>query len=134
MLSKILRGAFGAVALIASVLGTKPAHAAATDYMFQVEKTVPAGPGKTNVTLRLIHVPDQKPVEGAIVFEAKADMGPSGMDDMTARVTPQTSDQPGLYKFQTVTGMAGTWELILAAKVQGEAETIRGIVNFNAAE
>ena len=108
--------------------------AAPNDYRFELVQTQPAAPGKTNVTVRLLHVPHSKPVAGAVLFESKTDMGPSGMAEMTGKVTPQPSDQPGLYRFEIETGMAGTWALNLGAKVQGEAGTVRGAVTFKAAK
>ena len=35
----------------------------------------------------------------------------------------------GVYSFEVEPGMTGTWALHLAAKVQGEPETVRGTVN-----
>ena len=61
-------------------------------------------------------------------------MTPQGMPDMTGKITPLSSDQPGLYRFQVETGMAGKWRLTLGAKVQGEASTVRGTVPFAAAK
>ena len=110
------------------------AVAAPTDYRFEVAEAQPAGPGKTDLTVRLVHVPDKKPVSGAVLFETKADMTPAGMADMAGTVTPLSSDQPGLYRFQIETGMAGKWQLSLGAKVQGEAGTVRGTVPFAAAK
>jgi len=75
---------------------------------------------KPAVTVRLVHVPDSKPVAGAVLFETKSDMGPSGMAEMAGKVSPLPSDQPGLYRFQIENGMAGKWQLALGAKVQGE--------------
>jgi hypothetical protein len=43
------------------------------------------------------------------------------------------SDQPELYRFQGETVMAGKWALYLTAKVQGEAEPVRGSVSFDSA-
>jgi YtkA-like len=72
------------------------------------------------------------PVAGAVLFETKTDMGPVGMAEMTGKVTPLTSDQPGIYRFQIETGMAGRWQLALGAKVQGEAGTVRGSLVYEA--
>ena len=111
-----------------------PTLAAAKDYLFELVNAQPAGPGKTAVTVRLVHVPDKKPVEGAVLFDAKADMTPGGMADFTGKVSPLPSDQPGLYRFQIETGMTGKWRLLLGAKVQGENETVRGTVDYEAAK
>jgi hypothetical protein len=79
-----------------------------------------------------VHLPDSKPVAGAVLFETKTDMVPSGMADMTGKVSPLPSDQPGIYRFRIETGMAGKWQLALGAKVQDEAGTVRGNVVYEA--
>jgi YtkA-like len=108
--------------------------AAATDYKFELVSAKPAGAGKNEVTVRLVHVPDGKPVADAVIIESKTNMGPSGMADMPGKVTPPKTDENGVYRFQTENGMAGKWTLVLAAKVQGEAETVRGTVDYTAAK
>jgi hypothetical protein len=104
--------------------------AAPNDYRFELVQAQPAGAGKTTVTVRLVHLPDNKPVAGAVLFESKTDMGPGGMAEMTGKVSPLPADQPGLYRFQIETGMAGKWQLALGAKVQGETGTVRGTVVY----
>jgi hypothetical protein len=127
---------FSAVALLAPVatmlLLATPARAAGKDYRFDVVQAQPAGKNLTDVTMKLTHVPDGKAVPGAVIFQTKVDMGPSGMSEMTGKVTPQSPDPAGRYRFRTETGMAGTWALTVAAKVQGEADTVRGTVTFDA--
>ena len=132
--SRATRTVFGAALLTFSTLAAGTAVAAPTDYRFELAQAQPAGPGKTDLTVRLVHVPDKKPVPGAVLFETKADMTRDGMADMAGKVTPLSSDQPGLYRFQIETGMAGKWQLSLGAKVQGEAGTVRGTVPFAAAK
>lgn len=127
---------FAAAAAMASMTAmlslAASVHAAGTDYRFEVVTTRPAGQNLTDVTVRLTHTPDGKPVAGAVVFQTKVDMGPSGMGEMTGKVTPQPAEPAGLYRFRTETGMAGTWALTLTAKVQGEPQTVRGTVTFDA--
>ena len=85
MLSKIMRNAtFGAAY---AVMSAAPAFAAATDYKFEVVTAQPAGPQKTDVTVRLVHATDNKPVADAVIFEIHADMGPEGMPTMPGAVT-----------------------------------------------
>ena len=123
------------VYLVASVsVAIISARAAPADYRFELVQAQPAGPGKTTVTVSLVHVPDNKPVAGAVLFESKTDMGPDGMAEMTGKVAPLASDKPGIYRFQIETGMAGKWALNLGAKVQGEPGTVRGNVTFTAAK
>ena len=130
----ILRTAAGAaMAFVATMnLLATPAHAAGKDYRFEVVQVQPAGKNLTDVTLKLTHIPDGKPVTGAVIFQTKVDMGPAGMGEMTGKVTPQPADPAGVYRFHTEVGMAGKWALTLAAKVQGEADTVRGTVTFDA--
>ena len=102
------------------------------DYRFELVQAQPVSPGKTTVAVRLVHVPDNKPVAGAVLFESKTDMGPGGMAEMTGKVSPLSSDQPGIYRFQIETGMAGKWQIALGAKVQGETGTVRGNLVYEA--
>ena len=127
---------FAAGAAMASVVTTflpaAPAHAAGQDYRFEVVQAQPAGKNLTDVTVKLAHAPDGKPVTGAVILQTKLYMGSEGMGGMTGKVTPQAADLPGLYRFHTETEMAGTWALSLTAKVQGEADTVHGTVTFDA--
>ena len=122
----------GAAIFAASTLVAAYGLAAPNDYRFELVQAQPAGPDKTAVAVRLVHVPDSKPVAGAVLFETKTDMGPGGMAEMTGKVSPLPSDQPGIYRFQVETGMAGKWQLALGAKVQGEAGTVRGNLVYEA--
>lgn len=124
--TRILAGAaaFACVLALAPLTGL----AKAADYRFELVGKPLLSAKKDIVQIRLVRVADGKPVPDAVIFEAKADMGPAGMETMTApvRVLPPKS---GLYSFEVDPGMAGTWALHLAAKVQGETETVRGTVN-----
>jgi hypothetical protein len=126
------RAFIGAAIFAASTLVAAYGLAAPNDYRFELVQAQPVGPGKTAVIVRLVRVPDSKPVAGAVFFDTKTDMGPSGMAEMTGKVSPLPSDQPGIYRFQVETGMAGKWQLALGAKVQGEAGTVRGTVLYEA--
>src|SRR5438552_5903086 len=126
----LIRFAAGAAALTLTVIvGATGSWSAAADYRFEaVGKPQPSAGGKSVVSVRLIHVPDKKPVPGAIIIQTTADMGPAGMADMTAPVQAVAPKEPGIYQFEIEPGMAGKWMLTLAAKVQGEPETVRGCV------
>lgn len=111
-----------------------PAAAATQDYRFElIGKPQVARGGKNIVSVRLVHVPDNKPVAGAVVFETKADMGPAGMAAMTVPVKAMPA-QGEAYRFEIEPSMAGPWALSLAAKVQGEAETVRGSITVDLAK
>ena len=100
------RALIGAAFFAASTVITGYGFAAPADYRFELVQAQPAGAGKTSVSVRLVHVPDNKPVAGAVLFESKTDMGQDGM--------------------------AGKWALNLGAKVQGEAGTVRGTLVYEA--
>jgi hypothetical protein len=117
---------FASACLIATVaLHVGPVRAAAADYRFEVTQVQPTGAGKSNVTLRLLHTADKKPVNDAVIFQVSADMGPDGMPTMKAPAKALPASRPGLYTIEVEPGMAGNWALQLAAKVQGETETVR---------
>lgn len=105
-------------------LPTAPANAAAADYALElVPKALSLGTG-TVVTLRLTDLRSGAPVVGAVIFATRMDMAPDGMATMAAPVTVLPTEEPGLYRFQTDLMMAGNWQLSVAAKVQGEPETV----------
>lgn len=125
--TRILAGAAALACGLAFTVAS--AHATSADYRFElVGKPVLSGQ-KDIVQVRLVHIPDGKPVPDAMIFESKADMGP-GMETMTAPVQALPT-QDGVYSFELAADMAGTWVLHLAAKVQGEPETVRGSVNVD---
>src|SRR5579864_1426046 len=120
--------AWGVLLLATTTLTT----AAPKEYRFEVVDAPTGIPDKTAVAVRLVHASDDKRVYGATIVEAKTDMGPSGMAEMSGKVTQTASDHPGLYRFSIETGMAGKWELVLTAKVPGEAAPVTGKVIFDA--
>lgn len=124
------------ITIIAS-FGTLGPSLAAPDakpgYRFElVGQPVKTGPGVSVVSVRLVHLSDKKPVPKAVIFETRADMGPEGMAAMTAPVKALPESNPGTYPFEITFGPVwnrpGGWALTLAAKVQGERETVRGNV------
>jgi hypothetical protein len=84
--------------------------------------------GSAMVDVRIARAADDKPVENAVIFETRFDMEPDGMGEMTSTVAAQGSPEPGTYRFEVKPTMAGRWKLTLSAKVQGEADTVRGAV------
>lgn len=114
------------------LLATTTLTAAPNDYRFEVIDAPATNPGKTTVAVRLIRASDNRLVDGATIVEAKTDMGPAGMAEMSGKVTPVAPDQPGLFRFLIETGMAGKWELVLTAKVPGETSPVTGKVLYDA--
>jgi len=118
----------GAAALVcAYALNTPPAFAKADDYRFELVGKPQPKTGRDIVQVRLVHASDSKPLSDAVIFESSADMGPAGMAMMKAPVKAMPS-KGGVYSFVVEPGMTGTWALHLAAKVQGESETVRGTI------
>jgi len=116
----------GAIAL-ALVVANGVAFAAPKDYRFEASGTPQrAADGKSVVLVRLIRITDGTPVPGAIIIQTRADMGPAGMVDMTAPMKALGEAEPGVYRLEVQPGMAGKWALTLTARVQGEAEAVRG--------
>lgn len=119
-----------ALALACSFASTiVPAYADAADYHFElVDKPQVAGQKKI-IQVRLVHGSERMPVLDAVIFENTADMGP-GMESMTAPVKPVAA-KDGIYGFEIEPSVAGTWVLHLAAKVQGEPETVRATLQVD---
>lgn len=123
------RNLTGAVALAFGLsFAGADALAAAADYRFELVGKPQLVAAKDIISVRLVRAADGKAIPDAVVFEIKADMGPAGMQTMTAPVKVLPA-KDGVYSFEVDPGMAGTWALHLAAKVQGEPETVRGTVN-----
>jgi hypothetical protein len=121
-----------AASALAMGAGASEAWAGAKDYEFRpVIAEVKNGTGG-DVTVRLVHKPDGKPVPGAVIFRSRLDMSPDSMEEMEAKLTAQPSAEPGLYRFKAEPTMAGSWALKLMAKVPGESETVEGTVIIKA--
>ena len=121
-----------AVALITSALAANT-YAAAKDYRFELAgNPQKEGNGASIVSVKLVHLPDNKPVPGAVIIQSKADMGPIGMAAMTGVVKPLPEQPSGTYRFEIQNGAvwkkADNWALTLDAKVQGEPETVHGTI------
>jgi hypothetical protein len=122
-----------AVAFAASTLPgfATNSFAAGKDYRFELAGAAQKdGNGANIVSVKLVHLPDNKPVTGAIIIQSRADMGPIGMAAMTAPVKSLPEQPPGTYRFEIQNGAVwkkpDNWALDFAAKVQGEPETMRG--------
>lgn len=100
--------------------------AGAKDFEFQAVQTdIKQGPGAT-VAVRLVDKRTGKTVPDAVIFTTRMDMAPEGMETMTTPVEAAVSTEPGVYTFTTNLTMEGGWRFQIAAKVQGEPETVQG--------
>lgn len=82
-------------------------------------------------SIRLIG-PDDGPVEGAEIIDARLDMAPEGMAAMDTPLTPQEGGEPGAFIYRADFTMAGRWALHLKARVPGQTEAIAGVVILTA--
>ena len=107
------------------------AIATSDDYSFEpVTAEVKKGDDVT-VAVRLVQKSTNKPVSDAVIAKTRIDMAPDGMPTMDSPLTPIPTTEPGTYSFKTSFPMAGRWQLSIAAKVQGEPETVVGKVTYN---
>jgi YtkA-like len=119
-----------AVAIAMSLSGA--AFAGASDYVFEPVKADVKKGDDAVVSVRLKHKGTGKPVADAVIIQTRIDMGPDGMGEMASPLTALPSDEPGVYAFKTDLAMEGRWLLSIAAKVQGEPETVIGKITFRA--
>ena len=129
MTRKIWTGAALAVSL--SLIGGA-AFAGAKDYVFEPVVAEMKKGDDVTVAVRLVHKPSGKPVADAVIFRTRVDMAPDGMAEMESPVEPLPAKEPGVYPFKTDLPMAGRYQFSIAAKVQGEKETVTGKVIFKA--
>ncbi|MGB7335686.1 MAG: FixH family protein [Salaquimonas sp.] len=124
---------FGALTLGLLVF-TAPgsAIAAASDFEFTlVETSIKEGDGAI-ISVRLIDKRTGNSVPDAIIFTTRLDMEPEGMATMLTPVEALPSTEPGVYRFKADLTMQGGWRFSIAAKVQGEIDTVQMQSNFEA--
>jgi YtkA-like len=123
---KVLKktAAFAALIGIAWLAFAFPLRADVQDYEFQlVQSEVKTGDSRI-IAVRLINKRTAKPVPDAVIFAKRVDMTPDGMPTMKAPIELLPSTEPGVYRFKVNLSMAGSWQLSLGAKVQGETGTV----------
>lgn len=123
-----IRGAMLALALSATTV-----FAGADDYRFELVSTDHRVGSGAVLELRLTDLRSGQPVEGAVIYTTRMDMAPDGMATMTSPVTAMPTEEPGTYRFATDLTMAGGWRFSVAAKVQGEPETVSAEIELQAA-
>jgi hypothetical protein len=123
---------FAGMVLAAAMSQTGPAFAGANDYAFEPVKAEVKKGDDVVVSVRLKYKATGKPVADAVIVQTRIDMGPDGMGEMASPLTPVPSSEPGVYAFKTDLSMVGRWLLSIAAKVQGEPETVVGKITFRA--
>jgi YtkA-like len=126
------RFVFVGAAMAAALSLNLAAFASASDYMFEPVKGEIKKGDDVVVAVRLKHKATGNPITDAVIIQTRIDMAPDGMAEMASRLTPVPSDEPGVYSFKTELPMQGRWLLSIAAKVQGEPETLIGKITFRA--
>ena len=124
--------ALGGAVLAAAIVMNVAAFAAADDYVFEPVKADVRKGDDVIVSVRLKNKKTGQPVADAVIVQSRIDMAPDGMAEMASPLTPVPSSEPGVYAFKTELAMAGRWLLSVAAKVQGEPETVIGRITFRA--
>jgi hypothetical protein len=117
---------------VAMNLTSAASLAAAIDYTFEPVAAELKKGDDVIVAVRLLHKPSGRPVTDAVIVRTRVDMAPDGMADMESPVAALPDSEPGVYAFKTDLPMAGRYQLIVAAKVQGEPETVVGKIVFKA--
>jgi hypothetical protein len=118
--------------VLALLIGASALWAGAGDYRFEVVSTDHRVGSGVTIELRLTDLRTGEPVEGAVIYATRMDMAPDGMEMMTSPVTALPAEGPGTYLFSTDLTMAGGWRFSVAAKVQGEAETVKAELELRA--
>jgi hypothetical protein len=129
MNGKILSAAVFAAAMS---LSHTAVWAGAKDYAFEAVAAELKKGDDVVIAVRLVHKPTGKPVSDAVIVRTRVDMAPDNMADMASPVVAAPASEPGVYAFKTDLPMAGRYLLSVAAKVQGEPETVVGKVIFKA--
>jgi YtkA-like len=111
---------------IALTFNATAALAGAADYAFEAVAPEMKKGDDVVVAVRLLHKPSGQAVSDAVIVRTRVDMAPDGMADMESPVAQMPSTEPGVYAFKTDLPMAGRYLVSVAAKVQGEAETVVG--------
>ena len=118
--------------VLALLIGASALWAGADDYRFEVVSTDHRVGSGVTIELRLTDLRTGQPVEGAVIYATRMDMAPDGMEMMTSPVTALPAEGPGTSLFSTGLTVAGGWRFSVAAKVQGEPETVKAELELRA--
>jgi hypothetical protein len=123
---------FASAFAAAMTFASAAAFAGAGDYNFESTAAEWKKGDDVVVAVRLTHKPSGKPVADAVIVRTRIDMAPDNMADMVSPVAAVPSSEPGVYAFKTDLPMAGRYMFSIAAKVQGEPDTVVGKVILKA--
>ena len=88
----------------------------------------------TQIRLQLFDGAGNPVARPVTVLSSRIDMGPDGMQSMTAPLRVVPSQQPGVAVFETNLYAPGRWSLSLSAKIAGAAKLVTGSITITAAE
>lgn len=117
---------------LALLICTSSAWAGADDYRFELVSTGHRVGAGATIELLLTDLRTGQPVADAVIYATRRDMAPDGMATMTSPVTVMPVEVPGRHRFATDVTMAGGWRFSVAAKVQGEPETVKAELEVRA--
>jgi hypothetical protein len=109
------------------------AWAGKDDYRFELVSTDHRVGSGAIIELLLTDLRSGQPVGDAVIYATRMDMAPDGMATMTSPVTAVSTEGAGRYRFATDITMAGGWRFSVAAKIQGEPETVKAELDLRAA-
>lgn len=126
-------------ALAILVAGCATTTAASRNYRFEVLDQQVRPSRDAEVRVRLVHVPDGRPVTGAAITEHRFEMFMPNYKVMTTLMVEGAGPPPvdtveegnGIYRVHAVVPMPGRWSMTLVARVPGEPEPIQGRVPLN---
>lgn len=118
---------------LALFLTASAVRADADDYRFDLVSTDHKVGSGAVIELLLTDLRSGQPVADAVIYATRMDMAPDGMATMTSPVTAMPTEAPGRYRFATDITMAGGWRFSVAAKIQGEPETVKAEIELRAA-
>ena len=125
-----LKHVFAAAAIVGGMGLHVAALAASNDYVFEPANAQVKKGDDVIVSVRLKHKPTGKVVTDAVIVQTRIDMSPDAMGEMASPLAAVPSTEAGVYSFKTDLPMQGRWLLSIAAKVQGEPETVVGKVTL----
>jgi hypothetical protein len=117
---------------LALLLNLSAAWAGADDYRFELISTDHKVGSGAVIEVMLTDLRTGEPVVDAVIYATRMDMAPDGMATMTSPVTAMPAEDPGRYRFATDFTMAGGWRFSVAAKIQGEPETVSAELELRA--
>ena len=140
----MLRSVIGAAAatMLALVVAgcASSSQQTASNYRFEAVDTQVHPSRDAEIRVRLVHLPDNRPVPGAVIYDHRFEMWMSGHKVITSRMVEGRNPPPilavdegnGIYRVHAELPMTGDWQATLTARVPGEALPVRDTVAIKA--